>query len=350
MSYYSFLKGKYGELLALKSIRVPDSVVPVIDLPRSQDENKKGWIDTQVNKTLSYIKKNWSKERLFLFDMYDVSPALRLKDSTHPISATESLLQEGYKVGYITGLDRDDDYINSTAGLVNHYNTPLAVRLLVEDISVPRITLNKMKGLISEYPGLSQLIIILDFRVLKAKQLTALLEQAKLFIQRLNSAINYDDLVVTGSSITASANDLTETGSSTTIPRLERTLWQQLVVDFDVIKYGDYTVISPEYSDLPEGFRPPITPKITYTLKDSFYFCRANSVNHNPLGYRQYILLAQDITGHRDFRHTSISAGEEYIRKISSSNPHSTAKPATGNTTTWITATVTQHIDYLLGV
>lgn len=349
MRYFSFLKGKRGELRALSKLIDYENIVPLIDIPTSPDEAKSGWLDKQLEKTNGYIKSYWPQEKLLFIDFYDLNLDSRQKNGDHPLTSLINLLEQGYNLGLVTGLDRDEEYESISSDIVNKYILPLTVRLTFEDILVPRITLLALKTLLDQYQGLSSLNILIDLRIVKAADIVELRDNCLNFCVKLSKELSIDEFILAGSSIPSSIGALIDTGSDGLISRSEYILWKSLREEFE-ITYGDYTVISPDYSDISLDFMPPITPKIVYTFEDNHYVVRANSVLHNSLGYKQYILIARKVMGHPSYRHLSSSKGEEYISNISASDPYSSIKQKTGGAESWITATVNQHIDYILSI
>lgn len=189
------------------------NLVPLVDIPTSPDETKPGWLDKQLEKTCGYIRSYWSHEQLLFIDFFDLDLESRLDSGEHPLTCLIGLLDEGYNIGLVTGLDRDDEYVLRSSKIVNEYLLPLTIRLTYEDILVPRITLLELKTLLDEYTNQSSLNILIDLRIIKADNLAELRANCLNFLAKLYTELSFDEIIIAGSSIPSSIGILVPTGS-----------------------------------------------------------------------------------------------------------------------------------------
>lgn len=342
MNYFVFLKSKSGDFNSIRHID-NNGVVPVFDFISGEKEIDK--VEVKQDKFIKNIIKHRDKKDLFYIDHYDMDSNVRYLSNVHPYSKYHELFLLDYNFGLVTGLDRDNDYQNEVMLYVQSYkNVPVAIRLSFDDIVAPKIIINSLKKLyidLSEYT--TKVDIIIDCRVFD-KDVDRYFEIIKRFINEFET-LSIDCLVViTGSSIPVKINDFVKTGKYNYINRSERELWDKvnsIKTMYSSIVYGDYGVVSPDFEELDIDGPIPIVPKITYTFLDKYYLTRGFKTNQHPDGHSQYKTLAKEVMQLKDYR-TSISFGEKYIELLADQN-----NDKKGNPTTWITATMVQHIEYV---
>ncbi|MEZ8285594.1 hypothetical protein BCU17_19675 [Vibrio splendidus] len=342
MNYFLFLKSKLGDFNATRHME-KEGVVPVFDFISGEKTPLK--IEAKQNKFIENIKKHHKKEFLFYIDHYDMEADVRYSGNVHPYSNYHSLLSSGYNLGLVTGLDRDMDYQNEVITYLKSYNnTPVAIRLGFEDIVAPRLILPNIKSLyieLVEYT--SKIDLIIDCRIFDGN-IDKYFQKINRFVEEFDKLKIDCLIVVTGSSIPEKINDVVRTGQQVYISRDERELWEQvktIKTDYSSLVYGDYGVVSPDFEELDTNGPIPIVPKITYTFLDTYYLTRGYKTNTHKDGHGQYKTLAQAVVKLRNYR-TSSGFGEEYIETIADKS-----NEKKGNPTTWITATMVQHIDYV---
>lgn len=350
MRYYPFLKSKRGELRALKTLQKHTEFIPVIDFLSAKGITNPATLDEMIKKFHENILEYLSPQKLFYLDHFDVPLEARTSSGAHYVSTHEGLIVRGFEIGLVTGLDRDIDYNKATKDLAEKYDLSIAIRLLKDDLSIPRIMLNDLKALLQYFKNISQVKIIIDLKVVSKESLSNDIERVINTLKLLASIENIQEIIIASSSFPDTIGDIVSTGHNCNYPRFEHLLWNQVneSVDTPQLTFGDYTVVSPDFTELvlEKGAVPTIAPKATYTLSDFYYITRGKSTKAHPLGYKQFIILAREVTALKDYRNGSSSEGEKYISMISNENEHS-RRSKSGSPETWITATVIQHVDYI---
>ncbi|ELL0577522.1 beta family protein [Vibrio cholerae] len=342
MNYFLFLKSKQGDFNSTRHIEKL-GVVPVFDFISGEKTVNK--IESKQDKFIENIKKHHTEDFLFYVDHYDMDPSIRYGAGVHPYSKYQNLLSSGYNIGLVTGLDRDSDYMNEVISHLKSYkNVPVAIRLTFEDIVAPRLVMPALKNLyMSLVTYTSKVDLFIDCRVFE-DDIDRYFEKINRFVEEFEKLSIDCLIVVTGSSIPEKINDVVKTGSQVYIRREENDLWDRIKTiktDYSSLVYGDYGVVSPDFEELDTDGPIPIVPKITYTYLDKYYLTRGYKTNTHKDGFGQYKTLAKKVMNLKNYR-TSYSYGEEYIEKIADKT-----NDGKGNPTTWITATMVQHIDYV---
>lgn len=158
-------------------------------------------------------------------------------------------------------------------------------------------------------------------------------------------------VVVSGSVVPASIAELLSTDSQAHIPREEYKLWRALhsTPAFKEVLFGDYGVVSPEYSDFemePEYISSRAAPKVFYTYHDTFFIARGRRFKTHK--YRQYFDISDVIVSEPFFRLSTphYSYGEQYVYDRSYKAPARSEK--TGNPGTWIKSSTAAHITFVV--
>jgi len=345
MDYCCFIKAKAGELKAIRYVKDKQLFTPFFDMPALKGSKTPAALYKQLTRSLKYIAANWPKGELFFVDHFDIDLGAVMPDSTHPYLMLKSLLDDGFNLGLVTGLDRDENYNAAVFEIASQYNNNVAIRLLVDDIYTPSISIVELKGMLASLSKCAKkIIIVLDLRVIVNKDPAVLAAQCIKFISRLENEGISLQVVITSSSFPANLTSIVPTGSSIRIDRTEETVWdeidEQYSGDLELV-YGDYATVSPDFIDVEFQGPPPIAPKVVYTTNGSYVVMRGKSVIHHPDGFKQFIKLAQEATSLPEYRGKEYSYGDGYIAKIAGGDSGS------GNATTWITCAVNQHIEYV---
>lgn len=342
MNYFLFLKSKMGDFTSTRYMG-KSGVVPVFDFISGESELQK--IEKKQDKFIENIKRYFSEEILFYIDHNDMDSDIRYPSNVHPYSKYGQLLSLGYNLGLVTGLDRDYEYNEQVKSYARIYKgLPIAIRLSFGQILAPRILMPELYSFYHEFSLFTDRIdIIIDCRVLN-EDIDIYFERIKRFIDEFEKLAIDCLVVVTGSSIPEKINDIVKTGMHTSIDRKEGLLWnkvESINTLYSSIVYGDYGVVSPDFEELDTNGPVPIVPKITYTFSDSYYVTRGFKTNLHDDGYGQYKSLAREVMQLANYRH-GFSYGERYIEIIGDDS-----NDKKGNPTTWITATMVQHIDFI---
>lgn len=343
MRYVPCIKAKQNEIRALKALSVEaiSNIKPLVDICRGVDDSETE-IKKKVTLAIKYMKQARKEYQFpFYLDVFDL-PSMFFKDG---IYISEYILNEFYQLGAtpVIGLDREPEHIQAVSKYITKSESKLfAVRLLLDDVTSFDITKLELDDLIAEIDDECEVDLIFDFRVINEKNFQLIISNTVKFLSRVNELDNIKNIIITSSIIPAIVTDLVGTGSSEHINRLERQLWNTVSGQVDVqIVYGDYTVVSPEYSETNiqvELMRTVQTPRIIYTDDDQLFISRGKSLKTH--GDQQYFSLAKDIVNCGYFR-ANHSEGEKYISDVASRN-----YGRCGNASKWIEVTVHCHIEH----
>lgn len=343
MRYVPCIKGKQNEIRALKALsgEAISNIKPLVDICRGENES-----ETEIKKKVSLAVKYMNaarKEHQFPFylDVFDL-PSIFFNNGDY---VSDYILSEFYPLGAtpVVGLDRETEHTQAVSKYIAQTeNKLIAVRLLSEDISSFAITKLELANLLDDIEDECEIDLILDFRVINAGNIQLYISNTVKFLSRVGELDNINNIILTGSSIPAIVTDLVSTGDSEYIERLERHLWSEVnkKVELPII-YGDYTVVSPEYSESNiqvELMRTVQTPRIMYTQDEHLFISRGKSLKTH--GDKQYFSLANDVINCGYFR-TNNSAGEKYISDVASRT-----QGKCGNASKWIEVTVHCHIEH----
>lgn len=143
-------------------------------------------------------------------------------------------------------------------------------------------------------------------------------------------------VVITGSSIPASIGDILAVQAERMIQRHELVIYKaaNAIHDHADLTYGDYTTVSPLYSDVdlaPEILQNVMTAKLSYTLNGSHYFIRGGGLKTK--GRTQYFGMAKILCAKPFFRGAAYSNGDEYFYQKSNGiggncGPNTVIKPS----------------------
>lgn len=343
MRYVPCIKGKQNEIRALKALspRSISNIKPLVDICRGEDESE-AEIKKKVSLAIKYMNAARKEYNFpFYLDVFDL-PSMFFSNGEY---ISDYILGEFYPLGAtpVVGLDREVDHTLAVSKYIAQTkNKLIAVRLLSEDISSFTITKMELANLLDDIDDECKIDLILDFRVIKPEDILMFISNAVKFLSRIGELDNINNIILTSSTIPSIITDLVATGSSEYIKRLERRLWEEVNMQVELpIIYGDYTVVSPEYSESNiqvELMRTVQTPRIIYTQDDHLFISRGRSLKTH--GDNQYFSLASDVINCGYFRANN-STGEEYISDVASRT-----EGKCGSASKWIEVTVHCHIEH----
>ena len=355
LRYVPFVKAKQNEIRALAKLdsKVFPLLIPFLDIPRPQNgsslESKERIDAAKKNIIAAYKKQKFP----FYIDVFDL-PFNTVIEGKHPY---DYLLGEIDELNYIpvVGLDRDDEHVEA---VLKHRAHPdyVAIRLVDDDLLSFNLTSHHLKQLMSKFPPETCFDIILDNRLLLDKDIGAQINNCVSMINGLIKFKNVEALIVTGSSIPPVITDLVDTQSQKHFERLEWEIWSQLRTSYsDMLVFGDYTVISPEYSDanIPvELMRTTQTPRVIYSEKNRGFITRGGALKTH--GDHQYFDLAKHVVSCGFFR-SMASVSDIYLENVSNKNEKKKVKGGgevaiCGSPSKWIEVTVGSHISFMLSV
>ncbi|KAA6123120.1 beta family protein [Cupriavidus cauae] len=350
--YFPFLKLKQNEILGVGTLSddTRAKICPCFDVPRTSKNQNADEILDRVR--IGLTKMTSLCERIgtfpFYIDNFDLDDDLELEGTPQYRYILATF--KPFRAIPIIALDRHVDHNPAAFEYLLEVGGPVGVRLQLEDIESWTLLKRKLVGLWGELTRCKaqRIDVIVDARVL-TDYATAATRIAE-FLKNFRAEFYAHTFVVTGSSIPSNISELIETGGAKMVPRLEYHLWRHLVAEAAMhdVRFGDYGVVSPEYSDVelqPELLRTISTPRAFYPHGDSMLAVRGISFKAHPLGNGQYFEIADLIQRQPFFRGASYSFGDQYIYDRSASSAKRPAKA--GNAGSWVKSTLASHITYL---
>ncbi|MDC5522401.1 beta family protein, partial [Acinetobacter baumannii] len=160
--------------------------------------------------------------------------------------------------------------------------------------------------------------LIIDNRICLNVDINHRAREVSDFIDNINNRYILSKIIVTGSSIPASIRDLLIPGYSNDFQRAEIDLYRIVKKKHSSIFLGDYTVVSPNYSDVQlerELLRKVTAPKLFYAYQDKMYIARGHALETHPRGNKQYNDLCAIVVGKSFYRTPLKSFGDKYLHE-----------------------------------
>jgi hypothetical protein len=350
MIYVPFLKLKNNEVSALVDLEANllTKVTPIFDIPRIKDMNEAEFIN-RIRIALKSLNSHWNKDKWFYIDVFDIPPSLK-PEGRDIYGYTLDVFSE-FNIIPVVGLDRDQEHLDSVVALLKKKPNKIkvAIRLLPSDfISFDAVEF-EIDDLLGEIIDISKSVdLLLDARSLVGSSVKKVASDAAAFANKFASKYVCRRIVIAGSSIPSSISEVVGTNEEALFDRLEKQLWSTFnsmcTVSNSFKSYGDYCVVSPEYSDIdlsPEMLPNIATPKIIYTCDNKYYAVRGAAFKTHPLKFKQYFNLAKIVAAKSFYRGSTFSAGDEYIYQRSS------GKGTSGSPGSWIKVAVNAHISFV---
>lgn len=351
IKYIPFLKFKQNELQGVAQLTsgLRRQIVPLYDIPRTQNIMSEAEILKRIQLASAELKKSkvTDSEYRFFVDNFDIDESINLAGTPQYQYILKSL--KDYQLIPVVALDRNPDHNKAAFDFIKVKPGSLGVRLQEEDIESYSITKPKLELLWKEMQiaQLASIVLLIDLRIIN--DVAKSQKKVERFLSRFNQDFKVNATVLSGSVIPANITSLIETNTQKSVSRQEYLLWSALTKspEYQHILYGDYGVVSPEYSDLdldPALISGVSTPKAFYAHSDQFYICRGRRFKTH--GYEQYFNISDDIVKQTFFRGAAYSCGDKYIHDrsyLSAERP-----PKGGSPGSWIKSLTTVHITFIV--
>lgn len=348
MSYVPFLKYKVNEISALKELNLVDKerITPFFDLPRRDvldgDTLKKN-IDTAYRK----YEINLKKLSFFYIDNFDIDDSISINGDDNYAYVLEKFSDA--KIVPVVGIDRSDRRNEVVVEAKDNDMLLLdtvALRVSYEDVISYTLVEDEIKELFDSLDGhFDDYHLIIDNRVCHNIDVDVRAAQIIKFIDDICDDIDFDKVIVTGSSIPASIRDLLEPNSDITIDRPELKVFNEVSRVHPFVVIGDYTAVSPNYSDVKiigELMRRITAPKMMYSFDNKLHIKRGGALEGHPRGNKQYNDLSAILIREPFFRSSAYSFGDKYIDE-KANNIGKDSSPSTIPR-----ALINAHITYML--
>jgi hypothetical protein len=346
--YIPFLKAKQNELKAMSELEadVRDAICPFFDFPRRNDEYESGDFPDDAVRIAQSLARNLGTDREFYFDNRDLDETIKAGTKHNYAFMLEQLT--GTPVIPVVGIDRTDSHMAAVARVKQQnviVENTIACRFSPEDFDDFGVVKGEIAQKLAPTIALfKQLDLILDCRMCAGMAASTTAQTLLKFSQKFCAAYPVRRVVITGSSIPASAADLANPRTERVVPRNEFKIFRTVRPSHGhaPLIFGDYGTVSPDYSDvtLPgEILQNLMVAKLTYTFDDAHYVIRGSKTKGN---LRQYFTMASILCGKDFFRGAGYSSGEDFLEEKSRGRgkncmPGTVIKPS-----------VVSHISYMV--
>lgn len=332
--YTPFLKFKVAEIGALKALKDDEisKITPFFDLATKQDITSTD-IENTITRGVRKYELNFQKANRFYIDDYDIDDSTLINGDI----VYKFLIDKFRGINYIpvVGLDRTIDRINSISSPMIISDT-LAIRLTQDDFTSYTLIEDDLNDLFEIVEDkYTKFHLILDCRLCADSNAIDLSNKLIRLISSITNDYEFEKIIVTGSSIHASIADILPVSSQVAISRIECEIHERVSIELGGdIEFGDYTVISPNYSDanIPQAaLRKIMTPKIIYSYDKMQHFFRGGAIETHPRGAKQYDDMSSQLIGCHFYRGKNYSVGDNYLYEKSQgigtdALPHSIGK------------------------
>ncbi|MGS5090010.1 beta family protein [Hydrogenophaga sp. A37] len=347
-NYTPFLKFKANEVsgLSVLSSELKAELTPFFDLPR-----KDGMTRVNFEKLVGSCRKK-SEKYLTAFpyifiDSFDIPDSMAIVGSPNCRIVIEAFA--GFKYIPVLGLDRAADHnqaILAAKAAGEIVSDTVAVRLQSDEFSSFDLINDELIDLITAGSDLfTNWIFVFDCRVCLAGNRMKLATDIANFVTAVDDAIEVQKYIIVGSSIPAMITDIARPSDESVIARAELEVFHaaQEMVGANLISLGDYTIVSPTYSELtiaPELLLSVIAPKVFYTFDNYHYIARGGRIKTN--GYGQYDEIFKEIVGKSFYRGAPYSWGDNLIKQRVDGIRDKNVTPST-----ILKPTICAHITYM---
>ena len=289
--YTPFLKLKQNEIMALKELEngIKSSLIPFFDFPNTDDEYTPTSFVKKAKKEYKRIKTHlWTDIQLYLdtFDINDIDIGGQ--------NSYEYLLDlfSDLNVIPVIGLDRSIEHkeaiLNKLSKLPRSANKIIAFRIVADDFQSYTAVEDEIEELFQDLLDESTNVdLIIDNRLCLNCNVESTVTQIAKFSNMFHKNYPVRKIIVTGSSIPPLLNEVCSTNSFQSIVRKELLIFNKLKTELDLsLELGDYTTVSPLYSDPNTMAKMNGASKLIYANDLEQYIWRGGRVR--TFGAQQY--------------------------------------------------------------
>lgn len=346
--YTPFLKFKTNEVAGLSMLNpeLKAELTPFFDLPR-----KDGMTFADFEKSVTACRKKADKYLTefpcIFIDSFDIPDSIATAGT--PNCKTVINIFEDFDYVPVFGLDRAADHnqaiidAKASGGIISD---TIAIRFQADEFASFDLIEDELLELISAGADVfSDWIFIFDCRVCLSSNRIKLATDIANFVQRASAKVDVDQFIVVGSSIPATITEIARPSDESVIARAELEIFHsaESMVGEKVLSLGDYTIVSPTYSELtiaPELLLSVTAPKVFYAFKNSHYISRGGRIKAK--GYGQYDDICEEISAKSFFRGAKYSWGDELIQLRADGIREKNITPST-----ILKPTICAHITYM---
>lgn len=318
--YTPFLKFKVNEVSGLSVLHpsLVKELTPFLDLPRRDGLTRVGY-ERLVDACRKKADKYLAKFPALYLDTFDIPDAIAIPGSPNCRVLIDAF--SGFLFVPVLGLDRAADHnteIIKAKAAGELISDTVAVRFQYDEFSSFELIEDDLRELVGEAEVFDKTVFVLDCRICLNSSPAKLAKSVADFVTAAAATFDVYKFIVTGSSIPSSISDVAKPSGESIIPRVELDVYHsaQALVPTHFLSLGDYTVVSPAYSDLdiaPELLLGVTAPKVFYSFDNAHYIARGRRIKTD--GYQQYDLIFEQLVRKSFYRGEDYSWGDEFIMK-----------------------------------
>ncbi|MBV6325382.1 beta family protein [Duganella violaceipulchra] len=347
-NYTPFLKFKVNEVsgLSMLDLALKKKLTPFFDFARKDGMTRSDFeraVSTCYKKAEKYLK---AFPYIFV-DSFDIPDSIATIKSPN----CKVIIEEFSEFEYVPvlGLDRalnHNQTIFDAKAKGEIISDKVAIRFQPEEFSSFDVIEDELLDLIAKGSKVfSDWIFVFDCRVCLESNRTKLATEIASFTSSAAQAIDVEQYIVVGSSIPASITEIAKPSDESVVPRAELEIFHaaQSMVNGITLSLGDYTIVSPLYSDLtiaPELLLSVTAPKVFYTYENRHYIARGGRIKTG--GYGQYDVICEGIAYKSFYRKAPYSWGDNFIQERADGKGEKNVTPST-----ILKPTICAHIEYM---
>jgi hypothetical protein len=321
--YTPFLKLKANEVGAFAKLadEILNDIIPFFDLPA-----KKGMVEetfrTMVDKSARKLEKNLGKYHPFFLDNFDITDAITVAGKPNYSYIAKAFSNMPFIP--VIGLDRSPAhnkviFQGKEEGLIN--SASVALRLVGEHFTDFDLVEEEISDLLKRALDVFEnCILIIDCRVCLNVNPEAEANRIQEFLRAAEAKFLFTEIIVTGSSLPASIGQVAKTTQESELERVELLIFDALrnLGGMDHVSVGDYTVVSPLYSDVtlpPEMLLNITAPKVLYAHGLVHYIARGGALKTHSRGNLQYNDMLSNLIKMPFYRGEHYSFGDKFFKE-----------------------------------
>lgn len=347
-NYTPFFKFKTNEVAGLSVLNstLKAEVTPFFDLARKNGMTRADF-EKSVESCYKKAEKYLAAFPYIFIDSFDIPDSIAKAGSPNCRVVIEAFADFEYVP--VLGLDRAADHnqaILDAKADGEIISNKVAVRFQPDEFASFSLIEDELIELIntgSEF--FSNWIFVFDCRVCLESNRMKLATNIANFVSAANEAIEVQKYIVVGSSIPASITDIAKPSDESVIARAELEIFHaaQSMVSGILLSLGDYTIVSPTYSELtipPELLLSVTAPKVFYAFENYHYIARGGRIKTD--GYGQYDDICEEIVSKAFYRKAPYSWGDNFIQQRADGDREKNVTPST-----ILKPTICAHIEYM---
>ena len=350
-NYVPFLKTKVNEFSAIKNLEpdIKKDITPFFDInrkaekkvsPTQQTTSFSNYSESEykelIRKLVNKFKLNANELSCFYLDDYDIDNNLYI-DGKQSYGFVLKQFSSFLFIPVI-GIDRSferNEIVFSNKDIIQ--SDTVAIRIVNDDLQTGVFDFKKLTEISKKY--FNKIEVVIDLKILSTdSKISDIFNRITKFLQK---AGDFSRVIITGSSIPKSIGEAVSVKEVKDIVRKELELFNMLNQSFSNIVYGDYTIVSPYYSDVdmpPKMLLNITAAKVIYSYDRYHHVYRGETLKSG--NYQQFKDFCEDISQQYFFRGIAYSCGDEFI-----ANARNMARNITQSSI--LAPTINAHISYM---